>query len=166
MGKISHDSETPAKGQQVITAAAFIYKNFDGVIKLFLPKRASTKKFLPDVFELPGGHLNFGEDFVEGLKREVKEELGMEITVGEPFDTFTYVNAVKGSHSAEVIFFARFDGDVNKIKLNPEDHSEYRWITEKEIPEIQSENKKADDPEIKAMYKGFGILKMKYRQLR
>lgn len=161
--KISHDSETPAKGQQVITVTAFIYKNFDGVIKLFLPCRATTKKFLPSEFELPGGHLNFGEDFIDGLKREIKEELGMEIIVGEPFEAFTYVNEIKGSHSAEVIFFARFEGDIEKIKLNPEDHSEYKWITKKEIPEILSGQKKVNDPEIRAIYKGFGILKMKFR---
>jgi len=31
-----------AKGQQVITACAFIHANFDGVEKVFLPKRAAT----------------------------------------------------------------------------------------------------------------------------
>jgi hypothetical protein len=45
MTKTSHDSETPAQGQQVITACAFIHHNFDGVEKLFWPKRADTKKF-------------------------------------------------------------------------------------------------------------------------
>ncbi|MDP3883136.1 MAG: hypothetical protein Q8Q48_03725 [Candidatus Staskawiczbacteria bacterium] len=55
--KISHDSEKPAQGQQVITACAFIHHNFDGVEKLFMPRRADTKKFLPGVYELPGGHI-------------------------------------------------------------------------------------------------------------
>lgn len=72
MSKISHDSETPAKGQQVITACAFITRNFDGVIKVFLPRRAATKKFLPNVYEIPGGHIDFGENLTDGLKREVK----------------------------------------------------------------------------------------------
>ncbi len=48
----SHDSETPAQGQQVITAAAFIYLHFGEEVKLFMPRRAKTKKFLPDVFDL------------------------------------------------------------------------------------------------------------------
>jgi 8-oxo-dGTP pyrophosphatase MutT (NUDIX family) len=81
--KVTHDSETPARGQQVISACAFIHHEFDGVPKVFLPKRADTKKFLPGLYELPGGHIDFGEELVDGLKREIKEELGMTVTVGD-----------------------------------------------------------------------------------
>jgi len=113
--KALQDSETPANGQQVITACAFIHKNFDGDEKLFLPKRASNRKFLPGIFELPGGHLNFGEDIVKGLKREIFEEFEMKIKVGDPFYAFTYVNKVKGSHSIELIYFAAFAESVKKF---------------------------------------------------
>lgn len=54
------DSEKLAEGHQVFTACALIHHNFDGIEKVFLPKRATTKKFLQSVFELPGDHLNFG----------------------------------------------------------------------------------------------------------
>lgn len=136
MNTISHDSETLAEGQQVITACALIRQKFDGVEKIFLPKRASTKKFLPNVFELPGGHINFGEDILEGLKREIMEELSMKVSIGDPFSVFTYVNNIKKSHSIEVVYFAKFEDPIENIKLNSEDHSEYKWITENEIPEI------------------------------
>ena len=156
-----HDSETPAQGQQVITICAFIHKNFDGAEKLFLPKRAATKKFLPGVFELPGGHLEFGEDILEGLKREIFEEFEMKINVGDPFYTFTYTNEVKGSHSIEAIYFVTFTDPIENIKLNPEDHSEYSWFTENEITKVISDLKPANDPEIQAMYQGFSLLKGK-----
>lgn len=156
--KISHDSETPSHGQQVITACAFIHDNFDGVEKIFLPKRAASKKFLPGAYELPGGHIDFGEEIVDGLKREIQEEFGMHISVGDPFAAFTYVNEIKGSHSIEVIFFARFEGDVQNIQLNPEDHSEYGWFAENEIEMVISEKKPNGDPEIQAIRKGFNLL--------
>ena len=73
MNKVSHDSATPAHGQQVITACAFIHRSIDGVEKVFLPKRADTKKFLPGKYEIPGGHIDYGEDIEEGLKREIQE---------------------------------------------------------------------------------------------
>lgn len=108
MTKTQHDSETLAEGKQVMTACAFIHRNFDGVEKVFLPKRAATKKFLPSVFEMPGGHIDYGEDIVAGLKREIQEEFGMETSIGDPFGCFTYTNDVKQSHSIEVIYFAEF----------------------------------------------------------
>lgn len=154
-----HASQRPAHGQQVITACAFIYYDFDGIAKVFLPKRAETKKFLPGVYELPGGHIDYGEDIVDGLKRELREEFSMNSKIGEPLAVFTYINEIKGTHSIEVIYFVEFSGDIEKIKLNPEDHSSYVWIAENEIDSIMNENKKDDDPEIMAIRKGFAKLR-------
>ncbi len=152
--KTSHDSETPAQGQQVITACAFIHAEFDGVTKVFQPKRAATKKFLPNVWELPGGHIEFGEDMIEGLTREVMEELGMHLRVGDPFAVFTYTNEVKGSHSIEVVYFAKFIDPLEKITLNAEDHSEYRWTSEDELTEIA-----VSGQELQNIKNGFAFLR-------
>lgn len=157
MNKVAHDSETPAHGQQVITACAFIHHNFEGVEKVFLPRRAATKKFLPDVFELPGGHIDFDEEMVSGLMREVLEEFGKEITVGDPFAVFTYTNPVKGSHSIEVVYFAGFTDGVDDIVLSPDDHSEYRWVAENEIDTLP--NRDSVDPERAIIRKGFALLR-------
>ncbi len=156
--KISHDSEVPAHGQQVITACAFIHHNFDGMEKVFLPKRAETKKFLPGVYEIPGGHIDYGEDIVVGLKREIQEEFQMDIEIGDPFAAFTYTNDIKGSHSVEVIYFARFISPIENIRIHPEDHSSFEWIAESEIEKIYTENKRGEDPEIQAIRKGFALL--------
>lgn len=154
MNIISHDSETPAEGKQVMTACAFIHQNIGGVEKLFLPKRALTKKFLPGFFELPGGHINFGEDIVDGLKREVIEEHGMRITVGDPFSVFTYTNHIKGSHSIEVDYFAKFEDPIENIKINSEDHSEFKWISENDVPSIGEISPET----LEVVQKGFALL--------
>jgi 8-oxo-dGTP diphosphatase len=159
MTHISHDSETLAEGQQVITACAFIHHEVDGVEKVFLAKRADTKKFLPGVYELPGGHIDFGEDPVTGLKREIDEEFGMEAEIGDPFFVFTYTNDIKRSHSIEVIYFARFVSDLGKLALNPEDHSAYGWFAENELMNAASEGKGEDDIEFQAIIKGFALLR-------
>jgi len=153
-----HDSETPAEGKQVITACAFIHHPFAGIEKVFLPKRADTKKFLPGVYELPGGHIDFGEDIVAGLRREIQEEFAMAIQIGDPFACFTYTNNVKGSHSVEVIFFAQFIDSLENIRIHPEDHSLFDWIGEDDLKKVGTINRQGDDPEIRAMKKGFSIL--------
>jgi 8-oxo-dGTP diphosphatase len=160
--KTSHDSEVPAHGQQVITACAFIYRqNEAGKFELFSPRRADTKRFLPGVFELPGGHIDFGEDLIVGLKREVKEEFDQEINVEECVAAFTYTNEIKGSHSIEVVFLAQFSSEPQNIELNPEDHSEYKWFTRNEYGNIVGRDQQ--DPEYKAVMAGFDYLELKQR---
>lgn len=167
MTKIYHDSATPAHGQQVISVCAFIHHDFNGVTKVFLPKRAETKQFLPGVYEFPGGHVDFGEDIVDGLKREIKEEIDMTIKVGDPFAAFTYKNVIKGSHSIEVIYFAKFIESIDKITINPEDHSRYDWFSLEEAiqhkasmtPSGQAIHKKGEsDTEYQTLVKGFALL--------
>ncbi len=155
MTKMSHDSETLAVGQQVITACAFIHRFHEGEHEVFLPRRAATKKFLPGKYELVGGHIDYGEDVVAGLKREVHEELGVEVSVGDPFAVFTYVNDIKQSHSIEVVYFATIIGDEAAIELHPEDHDESGWFREVEATTI---NNDPGDEEVAVMKKGFALL--------
>ena len=158
MTKTMHDSEVLAQGQQVIVACALVHHSFDGVEKVFLPMRAETKKFMPGVYELPGGHVDFGEDIVAGLKRELVEEFGKEITVGDPFAAFTYKNDVKRSHSIEVVFFAQFTNGTGDISINPEDHSGYDWLGADELSKMLVGGKTEDDEEYKLLQKAFDLL--------
>jgi len=156
MNKVSHDSETPAQGQQVITACAFIHRKVDGIEKVFLPKRADTKKFLPGKYEIPGGHIDYGEDIQSGLVREVKEELGVEVKLGDPFAVFTYTNEVKGSHSIEVVYYAQLVGEADDITIDPDDHSTFGWFSEDEAVSLNGDT---EDEEVGAIRKGFALLR-------
>jgi len=62
-------------------AKAFIIN--DG--KLLLIKRRPTDVQTPNIWEGPGGRLEIGEDPILGLKREVREEVGLDIEVVMPF---------------------------------------------------------------------------------
>ncbi len=154
----AHDSETNATGQQVITACAFIHHDFAGTTKVFLPRRAATKKFIPGVHEIPGGHIDFGEDIVAGLKREMMEEFGITIRVGDPFYVFDYKNDVKGSHSIEVVYFATLIGSPDDIRINPDDHEVASWFSYAELADAYTNSKGETDPEFIAVRKGFAIL--------
>jgi 8-oxo-dGTP diphosphatase len=156
MSKVSHDSETLAQGQQVFTACAFIHRVVDGEEKVFLPKRADTKKFLPGKYELPGGHVDYGEDMESGLKREIKEELGVEVSLGDPFAVFTYTNEIKGSHSIEVVYFAKLIDNPDAITIDPDDHSSYGWFSEDEAVKLNSNEA---DEEVAVIRKGFALLR-------
>ena len=81
------------------------------------------------------------------------------ISIVDPFFVFTYHNEIKGSHSIEVIYFARFLSPLDEIKIHPEDHYEYKWFKEEEINNGINDYKKEDDLELEAIIKGFNLLK-------
>jgi 8-oxo-dGTP diphosphatase len=136
---------------QVITACAFIHK--EG--KLFLAKRAATKAFLPNKYELVGGHVEFGETLEQALAREIQEEIRLDVIIERPFHAFTYLAKDETEHVVEIDYFARMKDESEEIHLNPEDHSEYHWITEEEIDQYLD----PEDDETKAIREGFYLLK-------
>ncbi len=113
-----------------------------------------TKKFLPGKFELVGGHVDFGEQPEDALKHEVLEELGQKIIVDELVSAFSYINEIKGSHSFELVYLARFVSPEAEIALNPEDHLEYKWAGKQQCLELRDE----DDAELLSILKGFDRL--------
>lgn len=157
MDKVQHDSETPAHGQQVIVACAVIHREADGTPEIFMAQRSQVKKFYPGVFELPGGHIDYGEDIRTGLKREIREELGVDVELGEPFSAFTYLNDIKGSHTVEIAFFARF-AEGAEWHLHPDDHSDARWFREEQTEEY-AVNRTPDDDELIVIRRAFQLLK-------
>jgi len=101
--------------------------------KLLVLKRTLDKKFLPGVWEIPGGKVHWGEDLNAALKREFMEETGLEIKSLRPFNVWSYL-PIKFQHSASTEKFCiEVDFLVNvknsdKIQLSPEEHSEFKWI--------------------------------------
>ncbi len=109
--------------------------------RIFLARRASTKKIFPNRYEVPGGHVEPGETPQAALKREMREEFGIDVRVGSPVDSFTcYMN---GEFCIEVGYFCYLDEGVEP-KLNPEDHNESRWIEESEIATIGKDDEETD----------------------
>ncbi len=89
--------------------------------------------------DMPGGKIKEGEtDFIEELKREVREETGLEIKTGEVFSTgyFEFKNPENKNFGKKVylVFFKckYISGDV---KLSHE-HSGYRWVNKSNYKEL------------------------------
>lgn len=136
--------------RQVITACVFFNK--DG--KVLIGKRAKTKSFLPGKWELPGGHVEFGETLEECLRRELREEFNMEIILGKPYFEFTYLMNNGKDHVIEVLYLAQMKDPNQKIVLRDEDHEDYKWISADEIDNYFKDN----DDEGNAIRKGFEAL--------
>lgn len=134
---------------QKIVASAFIHK--DG--KLLIARRAATEDFMPGVFEIPGGRIEFGETMEQGLAREIKEELHVDVKIGEPFHVFSTVDS-ETQHTIEVDYFATMVNPNQKIILNPDNHSEYRWVDRSDFLNYFDDNELGG----RIVKKGFAIL--------
>ena len=111
------------------TAAAFVLDD-DG--RILLARRA----YEPDAgkWDVPGGFLEEGEDPVAGLRRELREEAGIEVEVGDFVGAFTdtYGDAHEANHVLNLVWEAR----IAKGEPTPNDDvSELRWFPKDAIPE-------------------------------
>jgi A/G-specific adenine glycosylase len=68
-----------------LVTAAVIWR--DGRVLL---ARRPANGLLGGMWEFPGGKVEPGEELAEGLRREIREELGVEIEVGEPFGVYRH----------------------------------------------------------------------------
>jgi mutator protein MutT len=91
--------------------------------------------------KFPGGGLEFGEGLSDGLKREFKEELNIEIEVGELFfvNTFFQASAFNPNHQLVVFYFWVKCSDWKQIAIEKntsplsQDGERARWISMKTI---------------------------------
>lgn len=81
-------------------------------------------------WEFPGGGLQFTEDFVMGLQREVREETGLAIRLVAPAGIWSYQKK-DGQFLNGVIFTAIADSD--NVQLS-EEHLQYHWVTPEDFP--------------------------------
>lgn len=101
--------------------------------KILLLKRSDFKdQWMPNKWALVGGAIDDKEKPEEAVKREIKEETGLEI------DKVTNILTIqRHKDSEETIFACRFDGESTEITLNKE-NSNYGWydVSEMEFLDI------------------------------
>jgi 8-oxo-dGTP diphosphatase len=86
---------------------------------VLLLRRASN-----DRWDVPGGRLGASEDVVSGLRREVREETGLDVTVDEPIYTDAW-ETDDGDGRYAVVF--RCTADSRAVELS-EEHADWQWI--------------------------------------
>ncbi len=101
--------------------------------KVFLSRRGTRSKNEKDLWEFPGGAVEFGEKMANALKREMAEEYGVEIEVGELLDVVDHILPGEGQHWISPTFLCKITKGEPKI-LEPEKCSEIGWFAIENIP--------------------------------
>ena len=103
-----------------------LIKNKEG--KYLILHKSDKDDINPNQIDIPGGRMEFGEDFISALKREIKEELNIEIEIGKPSRVWSLIK--DNLHLIGITFNAQYL--TGEIKLSFE-HDSYSWVSKEEI---------------------------------
>jgi len=90
---------------------------------------------------VPGGLLQRRESSTDAARREVREEVGLDVElIGEPV-----VNVDADPRRVDIVYYARLidDRQADKVKPSSVEVLEARWFAPDELPELQFETAQA-----------------------
>lgn len=96
---------------------------------MLLCHRHPDRRWYPNVWDVPGGHIEPGEAPLDALARELREELGIRI------DSTSAMSVLRSSPQPdlriEIWAVASWDGEV--INAAPDEHDEIKWFAAHEL---------------------------------
>ena len=100
--------------------------------RYLLLRRSEEKDFGGGAWECVTGRVDQGEGFAEAVRREVREELGIEVQVDSLLGVMHFYRGVATPGNELVgVYFACSVEEPGPIRLSWE-HSEARWVTAEE----------------------------------
>lgn len=112
--------------------------------KVLFQKRSNIKDLYPDMWDISvGGHIMSRESDIEAVKRELKEELGIESNNIEFVKKHKEELNNNNIDSKEIVslFVMYIDENVEKIKLQKEEVSNIKWYTKTEMEKLIKDRK-------------------------
>jgi 8-oxo-dGTP diphosphatase len=98
--------------------------------KYLITQRRKTA-VLPNLWEFPGGRVEEGEDDVTALRREIKERLDVEISVGP---LISYVRHPYEHYTVELFLY---ECKIKDDNLTCRAVQDFRWVTSSEFENFE-----------------------------
>jgi 8-oxo-dGTP diphosphatase len=114
-----------------VAVKAFILKDD----QLLILKRAEDDVQSANIWEIPGGRLELGEDPILGLMREVREETGLYVKPSLPLSVRHFIRKDEQIVTM-LVFFCRASGGTLQLS---EEHSDFKWVPLKDCKEDLNE---------------------------
>lgn len=92
-----------------------------------------TREKDEEVWEIPGGRLNLHEDPKEGLRRELQEELGVEVQLESIVYVEQYIKSSTGEPHLFLAYTATLQDESKPFKLQDEEIAEVKWIRKDQL---------------------------------
>jgi 8-oxo-dGTP diphosphatase len=105
-----------------MVAVAFVIEHDDHVLLL---KRSMAKDHGPGEWEVGSGRVKQGESPLDAVRREAREETGLDVDVVGPLDTFHFYRGKAQVETIGITFHCRAAN--GHVRLSSE-HDEARWV--------------------------------------
>lgn len=100
--------------------------------KVLIIQRSNYDEIGAGTWEFVGGKLDFGEDLLDGLKREIKEEVSLDVTV----ERLLYATTFKTNPQRQVVILTYLCyANTDNINLSSE-HKNYTWSNKEQLLEL------------------------------
>jgi len=124
------ESQTITQFTKTVVAAALLRQRPGTGLELFIARRTSPES-VAGMWEFPGGKLEPGETLYEGLHRELSEELGVTVTLGQEVAAESHESYQPGAGwwLKETTAMRLFLGEVLEGEPFPlQDHDRVDWV--------------------------------------
>ena len=124
------------QGEYFIVVAALIINSKKEIL---ITKRAATKKAEPLKWELTGGGLQSGETSLDGVLREIKEEIGLDF---KPTEAIYLTEIRKDSVPADFkdIWLFKKDVKIEDITFSDKEVIDVKWVKIDEFLKMKENN--------------------------
>jgi 8-oxo-dGTP pyrophosphatase MutT (NUDIX family) len=107
---------------------------------VLLIQKSAADPYNPLKWEIPGGRLQVGEELSDHLKREVREEVGLEIEIGPPLAMWQWTMG-SGAAAKTVVAVSRLcyplTSEVSFAGNEDTDYiSAWKWVTVSEVASL------------------------------
>jgi 8-oxo-dGTP diphosphatase len=121
-----------------VTTDTLVFRWGDNCIEVLLIKR--KKDPYRGFWALPGGFLEIEETPLDGARRELKEETGLEINVLKEVGTFGEIDRDPRGRTITIAFYT-FLNQTDPMPQAQSDAAEIKWASVKELPELAFDHK-------------------------
>lgn len=114
-----------------VSVGAMIYNEKQ---ELFLSKRSKDATNERGCWEVPGGKVNFGETLQNAVKREIKEEYGVDIELIKQFPAANHLIPNEKQHWVPTTFLAKIKKGQKPKILEPDKCDAIGWFALNNLP--------------------------------
>lgn len=101
--------------------------------KYLVTHRSPLNTYMPQLWDIPGGTIKFGEKAIDALIREIKEETNLTVNIGKIIFCYDFLSNPE-RHQFQMVYECEYkDGD---IKLDPQEHDDFKWVTLNELESL------------------------------